>query len=202
MRSFTLEGEPIQFVTTFKYLGSIIQNDLRDNEDIDNTRNKFYKEFNCLLRKFHFVGKDVLLYLFKQYCLQLYGAELWIRDNKSVRNLKQFAIGYHKAIKKILKVSTHESNHYVCQEAGLHTFEHFVNKQKIFAGLRFMTNPCDFIIKTSTFLTVSSFLYRDLYDTLRHTYGLESLLDNDKDALMSRIVYVQNHESQLRTSWD
>ena len=84
----------------------------------------------------------------------------------------------------------------------MHTFEHFVNKQKIFAGLRFMTNPCDFIIKTSAFLTVSSFLYRDLYDTLRHTYGLESLLDNDKDALMSRIVYVQNHESQLRTSWD
>lgn len=199
--SFTLEGEPLQLVTSFRYLGFTIQNDLKNNGDIDNARSKFYREFNCLLRKFHFVNKDVLLYLFKQYCLQLYGAELWIHDSKSSGNVKQFAIGYHKAIKKILKVSTHESNHFICQEAGLYTFNHFINKQKIFAGLRFLTNPCDFMIKTSTFLTVSSFLYRELYDILRNTYGLDSLLDNDKDALMSRIAYVQNHESQLRTSW-
>lgn len=200
--SFTLEGEPIQFVTSFRYLGFIVQYNLKNNEDIDNARGTFYREFNCLLRKFHFVGKDVLLYLFKQYCLQLYGAELWISDNKSAGNLRQFAIGYHKAIKKILKVSTHESNHYVCQEAGLHTFEHFINKKKIFAGLRFMTNPCDFIVKTSPFLTISSFLYREIYAILRDAYGIESLLENDKDALISRIAYVQNHEAQLRTCWD
>ena len=199
---FLLEGEPIDFVTTFKYLGFMIQCNLKNNEDIDESRNKFYKEFNCLLRKFHFASKDVLLFLFKQYCLQFYGSELWIANNNSAGSFKQFKLGYHKAIKKILKVSTHESNHFVCQEAGLHTFEHFINKQKILAGLRFMYNPCDFIEKTKVFLTVSSFFYTDIYDLLSNIYGLESLFHNDRDAIMSRITFVQNHEPQSRISWD
>ena len=199
---FLLEGKPIEFVTTFKYLGFMIQCNLKNNEDIDNARNKFYKEFNCLLRKFHFVSKDILLFLFKQYCLQFYGSELWINNNNSAGSFKQFKIGYHKAIKKILKVSTHESNHFVCQEAGLYTFDHYINKQKILAGLRFMYNPCDFIKKTNAFLTVSSFFYRDIYNLISNIYGLESLLHNDRDAIMSRIAFIQNHESQSRVSWN
>ena len=70
------------------------------------------------------------------------------------------------------------------------------------AGIRFMTKSCDFIAKNFAFFTVSSFLLRDLYDILSNIYDLESLLENDKEAIMSRITYVQNHESQLRTSWD
>ena len=202
VKSFTVERENIEFVTSFRYLGFMIKDNLRNNDDIDDKRNRFYKEFNCLLRKFHFVDKDILLYLFKQYCLQIYGAELWIRDNKSAGNLKQYSIGYHKAIKKILNVSTHESNHFVCQEAGVYIFDHYINMLKISAGIRFMTKSCDFIAKNFAFFTVSSFLLRDLYDILSNIYDLESLLENDKEAIMSRITYVQNHESQLRTSWD
>ena len=200
--SFTLDGEPIQFVDTFKYLGFIIPNNLKNVEDIDNARNKFYKEFNCLLRKFHFVSKEILSYMFKTYCLQFYGSELWIGNNKSLGSFKQFKIGYHKAIKKILKVSTHESNHFVCQEAGLYTFEHYVNKQKILAGIRFIYSPCEFIKKTKLFLTVSSFFYGDLYDLISNVYDLESLFHNDRDAIVSRIAYVQNHEPQSRINWD
>ena len=200
--SFELEGELIQSVTSFRYLGFNIQCNMKNHDDIDYARNRFYKEFNCLLRKFHFVNRDVLLYLFKQYCLQTYGVELWIGNNKSTGSFKQFAIGYHKAIKKILKVSTHESNHYVCQEAGVFTFEHFVNKQKILAGIRFLRNPCNFIRKTKDFLAISSFYYRDLHDMMVNTYDVESLIGNDQDALISRIAYVQGRESQSRIGWD
>ena len=142
------------------------------------------------------------MYSFKQYCLQTHGAELWIGNNKSTGPFKQFTIGYHKAVKKILKVSTHESNHYVCQEAGMFTFEHFVNKQKILAGIRFISNPCNFIRKIKEFLTISSFYYKDLYDMLLTTYDVDSLTDNDKDALISRIAYVQSRESQSRLGWN
>ena len=198
--SFVLGESPIEFVTTFKYLGFVVQHNLKDDGDINRVRDRFYIDFNCLLRKFHFVDKNILLYLFKQYCLQWYGAELWLGDNKSA--FKQFAIGYHKAIKKILKVSTHESNHYVCQEAGLYTFEHFVNKQKILTGLRYINRPCIFIEKVLSFLTISSFYFKDIYNTLENSYDLDSLIGNDKDALISRICFVQNHESQLRIGWD
>ena len=77
-----------------------------------------------------------------------------------------------------------------------------MNKQKILAGIMFLRNPCNLIRKTKEFLTISSFYYRDLYDMMLNTYDVESLTDNDQDALMSRIAYVQGHESQTRIGWD
>ena len=201
LKQFTVLCKPIQFVDTFKYLGFYIQSNLRDTEDIVNARGKFYRDFNCILRKFSFVDKDILLYFFKQYCLQLYSAELWIGSKYSVSDLKQFAIGYHKAIKKIMNLSTHESNHYACQEARLFTFDHLISKIQICAALRFMESPCDFIIKNFNFLRFSSFYYRELKLMLFSKYSIDSLLENDKNAILSRIIFVQNHEPQSRYAW-
>ena len=93
-------------------------------------------------------------------------------------------------------MSTHESNHYVCQETSLFTFEHFINKQKILAGLRYINKPCIFIEKMLSFLTISSFFFRDVYSVLNTKYDLYSFTDNDRDAIMSRISFVQNQELQ------
>ena len=155
LKQFTVLCKSIQLVDSFKYLGFYIQSNLRDTEDIVNARGKFHRDFNCILRKFSFVNKDILLYFFKQYCLQLYSAELWIGSKYSISDLKQFAIGYHKSIKKIMNLSTHESNHYACQEARLFTFDHLISKIQICAALRFMESPCDFIIKNLNFLKFS-----------------------------------------------
>ena len=193
-----VEQNPIQYVETFKYLGFYIQNDMRDTEDVVNTRNKFYRDFNCILRKFACVDKDVFLYLFKQYCIQLYGAELWMGCRYTSGALKEFGIGYHKAIKKILNLSTHESNHYACQEARLFTFDHLISKIRIHAGLRFMESPCDFIFKNLNFFRISSFYFKELRLLASSKYDIESLSENDKDAILSRIIFIQNHEPQTR----
>ena len=100
-----------------------------------------------LLRKFGSAEKNVKLFLFKQYCLQFYGGELWFGPVKSKVVFKQFEVGYHKAIKKLLNISTHESNHYACQESNLFTFRHLINKMKITAAVRFIQTPCNFIRK-------------------------------------------------------
>ena len=118
------------------------------------------------MRKFSFTDKEVLLYLFKQYCLQFYGSELWIGHCCSSNALKQFSIGYHKAIKKIIKVSYHESNHYACQEAHLFTFEHLVNKIKVSTAYRLIKSPCEFFIRVNDFMKFSSVLYRDVFKLL------------------------------------
>ena len=162
---------------------------------------KCRKVFICVLRKFSFTGKEVLLYLFKQYCLQFYGCELWIDSYRSLSALKQFSVGYHKAIKKIINVSYHESNHYACQEAQLYTFEHLVNKSKISMAFRLMKNPCQFFIKIKDFMYFSSVLYRNVFKLLQQKYGVDSLTDNDYEALIARINYVQNHEEQTRGPW-
>ena len=201
VKLFTVYEKPVEIVYTFKYLGFYIQNNMRDSEDIASARGKFYRDFNCILRKFSYVNKDVLLYFFRQYCLQFYSAELWMSSRCVLGQLKQFGIGYHKAVKKIMNLSTHESNHYACQEARLFTFDHLVNKIKIFAGLRFIEAPCDFILKNLNFLKISSFYYKEIRLMLLNKYNIDSLLDNDRDAIMSRIIFVQNHEPQTRNTW-
>ena len=140
--------------------------------------------------------------MFSQYCLQFYGAELWFYNRHSKGNLKQFSVGYHKAVKKILGLSYHESTHYACQEAKLYTFEHLVNKFKILFVMRLICSPCNFIRNLLSFLTVSSVLYNEICELLWCKYDVDSLEDNDKAAIMSRISYVQNHEPQLRVAWE
>ena len=196
-----IENKEIQIVTTITYLGFKLQSNMNDSEDIYRVLNKFYKDFNCLLRRFSFTDKQVFLYLFKQYCLQFYGSELWIGSCRSLNALKQFSVGYHKAIKKIINVSYHESNHYACQEAHLFTFEHLVNKSKIATAFRLMKNPCEFFMKTKDFMLFSSVLYKNVSELLQQKYGVDSLIDNDYEALIARIVFVQNHEQQMRGPW-
>ena len=97
---FMLGEKPLEFVSDIKYLGYHIQSNLRNNKDINESLSKFYREFNIILRRMNFADTRIKLYLFKQCCLQIYGAELWFHETGSMSGLKQFGIGYHKAIKK------------------------------------------------------------------------------------------------------
>ena len=132
--------------------------------------------------------------------MQIYGAELWF-GSKSKRLLNQFAVGFHKAIKKLLGLSSHESNHFACQEANLLMFNHYLNKLKICAAIRFFKRPCQFTKKNLSYFYVSSILLNEVLGILESVYGCDSLFDNDPTALTSRIHFTQNHEVQLRTSW-
>ena len=138
------------------------------------------------------------LFLLKQYCLQFYGAELWFGCTRSSQTLHRFAIGYHKAIKKLLGFSSHESNHYACQEGSLYLFEHLINKIKICSAFRILSRPCDFIDKNSDFFKISSEMLMEVNSILTDQYQIDSATDNDFEAIMARISYVQNHEPQMR----
>ena len=88
-----------------------------------------------------------------------------------------------------------------CQEAELLTFENLLNKIKILYAFRLMTDPCEYIRKANSFLSVSSILYSEVYDILQSKYDIESLVGNDKAAIIARIGFVQNHEPQSRNAW-
>ena len=76
VKHFKMGDNLLEFVSYFKYLGFIIQDDLRNTRDIDESRNRFYREFNIILKRMNFTDTRIKLYMFKQCCLQLYGAEL------------------------------------------------------------------------------------------------------------------------------
>ena len=104
-------------------------------------------------------------------------------NKQSKSSLKQFSVGYHKAIKKIQGLSYHESNHYACQEAKLYTFEHLVNKIKILFITKLIRNSCNFVSNLLSYLTVSSVSYKEVCDLLWQKYDIDSLEDNDKAAI-------------------
>ena len=195
-----IKGQRIENVKSVKYLGYMISYDLNNHLDKERVIKKFYAESNQILRKFHFVDKDIKVLLFKQYCTQFYGADLWF-GNKKLPMIKQFAIAFHKTIKKILGLSTHESNHFACQEANILMFEHFLNRMKIFTIFRFLNRPCNFVQKAKPFLIISSVMLTEVLNILVNAYEVDSLFQNDLNAINSRIIFTQNHEPQMRTSW-
>jgi len=48
-----------------------------DNQDIARQMSLLYARANMLIRKFSNCSRDVKLCLFRAYCTQFYGAELW-----------------------------------------------------------------------------------------------------------------------------
>ena len=116
---FIVNAHTIEVVKSIKYLGYVISDNLEYIEDLNRVKNKFYAEFNVILRNFHFTDRRIQMLLFKQYCLQFYGTELWFGVKRPICEFKQFAVGYHKAVKKLIGVPMHENNHYASQEANL-----------------------------------------------------------------------------------
>ena len=44
----------------------------------------------------------------------------------------------------------------------------------------------------------NSDFFRDIYDILLNEYDIESLFENDRDAILSRIFFIQRNEQQMR----
>ena len=178
-------GENIEFVKEVKYLGFLMNSQLNNKFDILRERNRFYNTFNTILRKFYFVNTNIFLFLFKTYCLQFYGASLWCGVSGSKTVLKQFSVGFHKAIKKILKVPWRASNHVVCQMVDLVTLPHIINMQKLKFVYRCFNSPSrfNFLSKNFVYLSFNSEFLREMDFIMTNEYNVILFLDNDLDAL-------------------
>ena len=187
-----INGQTLQFVNEIKYLGFNLKFNMSSELDIIEQRNKFYNTFNMILRKFYNVDEFIFLRLFKTYCCQFYGLELWFGPYKCITNLKKFAVGYHRAVKKIFKVPDRESNHLVCELAGILTFDHYSNWNKIKFVYKIFKEPPDFIDKNFNFMFLNSKLLNEVSAILDNVYQVHDLLSNDIDALRSRVFYIHN----------
>ena len=81
------------------------------------------------------------------------------------------------------------------------TFNHLLNKMKICTVRRFLLKPCDFIKNLLDFMLLSSVMVKEVSDLLKTVYDIDSVFDNDEDAIISRILFVQRNEEQMRVSW-
>lgn len=189
-KKFSIGNHYIENVNEIKYLGFMVTHNLCNKLDVIRERNRFYNSFNCILRKFYYVDLDIFLTLFNSFCLSFYGTELWFRNFDCKVEIKQFSIGYHKALKKILRIPWSERNHHVCNAVNLLVFNDFINLR--------LVKFCHKIFKCRPFYVFKCFYYFKDYSSLfKHcdllmlnSYGVNNFIENDIDALSARIYFV------------
>lgn len=126
-----LNGAPLSWVTEFKYLGHVIAHDLSDIKDTMRVKRALYFQANMLVSKYHYMDRRVLIYLFKTYCSQLYGVELWdLTKNKLA--VKNVCKAYHACIKRLLSIPRYARNNTVCATYGLLTCEALLARNSFF----------------------------------------------------------------------
>lgn len=101
MRPLYLHGESIRWETKVKYLGTIHDSAMSDNDDIQFKKNNFFGTVNKLYHQFSFASTSVRLKLFQSYCSAWYGSQNWQLGSRYVES---FQIEWNKAIRKIMNL--------------------------------------------------------------------------------------------------
>ena len=73
-----------------------------------------------------------------------------------------------------------------------------ISNLKLQFVIRMSSSHCHYIKKVDDFLFVSSVLFKEMHELALRKYNIEGLLDNDRDAVRSRIAFVQRHEPTTR----
>ena len=113
--AITVDGKALKTVSSFKYLGSVMQRDLGFSEDLNVRLAKCNATFDAMCQKLWKRNEISLKTKLRIYnaiimsCL-LYGAEMWDLNAKELQRVESF---HAKCLRKILKVkyTEHRANH-------------------------------------------------------------------------------------------
>jgi hypothetical protein len=105
--SVYLNGKPLDYVTSQKYLGINITNDLSDDSDIIRQVKALYVRGNMLVHKFNHCSDDVKRSLFRSYCSNVYGSQLWSQYKKE--SYRRVNVAYNNIYRKLFHIKRGES---------------------------------------------------------------------------------------------
>ena len=88
----SLAGTPIPNITSVKYLGVILTENLRDDEEILKQTRTLYAQGNVMLRKFGCCSTEVKKTLFQSYFTNVYCCPL---SKVAYNNITHRLLGYH-----------------------------------------------------------------------------------------------------------
>ena len=109
---FTFDGDSLQYVKTFKYLGHIITDTFSDDDDIHREIRNMFIRTNIRTRRFSKCSADVKIILFRAYCMCLYDAGLWSRYKAGSFN--KLLSCYNKCLKCYSGSNAETSLHRFC----------------------------------------------------------------------------------------
>ena len=121
----TINGANLHYVSQFKYLGHMINNDFSDDDDIKREIRNLFMRSNILARRYSKCSVSVKLMLFKAYCLCLYDVAIWLHYSVTVYNKLRSC--YNKCINKFFKYKRCDSVTLMLEELNLPSFDNFMS---------------------------------------------------------------------------
>jgi len=115
-----LGKECLQYVSSFKYLGHVISNNLTDDPDIQREICNMFVRTNKLVRRFTKCSFDVKVMLFRSYCICLHDAALW--SVYKTGTISQLAACYNRCIKTFFGFTRRDSVTQILFNLGLPSF--------------------------------------------------------------------------------
>ena len=133
-------------------------------------------------------------FLFKTYTFSFYGSELWYETILQKKCFNNLAIGYHKAVKRICHLNVWDSNHVACELAGVPVFKHLQASRlyDFYLSLLNLSTPAYSFMKY--YFRHSSHIGFMVKKMFRLRYDILDLLENERLAVHSRILFVERNE--------
>ena len=186
----------MEIVDQFNYLSHILNFNLDDENDVEAKLNKFYGSSNSIFRNFSNVNIGTLLYLFNSFCTPQYGLALWCSKNIFVKqNFRAFHIAFCKSLKKIIGCPLYSSNHVVAEICQQLLLNHRVTQIQT-KYLNRLINSKHEIVLINNYFVKHGRLAKHLMEILKQKYHV-NLYDNDIDAIISRIQWMQANEQYI-----
>ena len=191
---FYINKEILENVDSIKYLGVILQSDLGNRLDIERLERAFLRQAFACLNKYSNFPINVKTFLFKTYCMSLYGCQLWDNLKGCSNNMAAIKVSYHKAIKRILGLPFRSSSHQACVTAGFHTLNHKVNYKMFSFGYQIQKSSSPCIRSIKNFLLRSSYWVKRVTQIGNKEYEIRNFLEFDQATIFARINFKFNRE--------
>ena len=187
-----LNGVQLEYLDKCKYLGVILSSDGSFVPDIDRVTSSFFKQFNGMYSKYHFVQRDILYYLFKSYTSSFYGIDVWF-DKIPACHLNRVEVAYHKAVKRICGLNVWDSNHVACETVGVNIFKHLLSTRLVSFWHTLCEAESSCLANLKYYFKYRSQIYEKLKTTFLKEYQVD-ILNNPLCAVKARINYIQRNE--------
>jgi exonuclease III len=158
-------GELLKYVTNVKYLGHIISNNLKDNEDIARQVKSVYLKGNTVLRKFKQCNDEVKCKLFKAYCTNFYCSSLWCTF--TLKSMDRLKVAYNNIFRLLLGLPRWCSASTMFALADVPSFSTVLRKQRYSLLSRVQKSTNSFVSDINCCdLKNKSKLFKLMYQTL------------------------------------
>ena len=188
----SLANEEFEVVHSYKYLGHILSYNLDETEDISFRLKSFYGKFFSIKKNFSYLPEDILLFLFKSFCLPNYGLNIWnLKDTQYKKDYRAFEIAYSNCLKSIYGLTKFSSTHFIFNACDMLIFSHYIHYLQCSYFKRIFEAPIGLMFILPSLK--QGVLVNSICKIIRSTYQI-TIFDNPIEAIKSRIYYVQNRE--------